>query len=101
MSLYNLTNYSTSRSPIVWLKTSNTLSGGALGVGLPIVIWLIIFVSLAAKGLSKYAFITASFLTTTITLPLVIAGICTWTILFVFIILSCIGAAMLIYDKGY
>lgn len=101
MSLYNISNFSATTNPVDWIKTGNTLSGGVLGIGLPIVLWLIIFITLSSKGLSKYAFITASFLTGTISLPLVIMGLCSWVLLFVFVIFTAIGSAILIYDKGY
>lgn len=101
MSLYNISNFTTSRDPTIWVKTANTLSDGALGVGLPLLIWFIVFVALSARGLTKYALAASSFICVNITLPLVLIGLSSWYLFFVFILLTAIGGAILIYDKGY
>lgn len=101
MSLYNLTNFTTSRDPAIWAKTANTFSDGALGIGIPILLWFIVFVGLASRGLTKYAFAAASFTSATSCLPLVLIGLTSWPVFFVFVVFTGISGAMLVYDRGF
>ena len=101
MPLYNLTNYSSSRSPTTWLKTTNVLSDGALGIGLPIVIFLVFFISFAARGLTKYAMVSSGFISFVCTLVLYLMGLTNSIMLYIFGLLTAIGVVILVFDKGY
>lgn len=101
MSLYNISNFSSQPNPGEWYLTANNLSEGVLSVGLICVIYIVIFSVLAAKGLSKYAFVSTNFICFSLSLFLFVWGAISGYAPFVLAVLTAIGVVILVFDKGY
>lgn len=98
--LYNLSNFSESSDPSIWLKTANNLSEGALVTSLIISIYLIIMISVSYSTRDpRNGFNAANYITTVLGMILWLMGALNGLILFVLILLTGISVVMLIYDR--
>lgn len=95
MSLYNVTNFTGSPNPAVWLKTANSMAGGVVGVGLVMSIYVIAFAIMAARSGGRAAFYATNFITFTISVPLWLLGMINPAIIYLLAVLVALSIVML------